>query len=293
MPARRILLLTQPAVIAVVALAFALAGLALLTARTVQRTRSAERQMENAERTLVAATRIKATVLEAGEAGRAFLVGRAPEDLAGFRDAQRRHPDELRALAAQLAADDRPARATEALVQLIADWMRELDTVVTAAAASATPTGNALEDQATLRELDHLRRRLAHLQNEARQVLAAASVRAANESKHRDAALLILLSGTVCATLVGTWIVLRHARAVDQMLTVCAWTHRVKWHDQWITFEEYLARRYDQRCTHGICEEAAAEIQREIAQTPVTPVEPPVPAAPAGHVPSRSPRVAL
>lgn len=294
MPARRILLLTQPAVIAVVALAFALAGLALLAARSVQRTRTAERRVEHAERTLAAVTRVKATVLEAGEAARSFVAARAAEDLAAFQDAERRHRDELSALVAQLETGGRPARPTEILALLVSERMQHLQAVV---AAEATPSAfrlDALDHPAALLSLDHLRRRFTHLQHETRHELAAAAAAATHEAGRRDARLLAFVTATVTGTLAGTWIVLRRTRAVDRMVTVCAWTHRVKWQDQWISFEEYLARRYDQRCTHGICEEAAAEIRREIAKTPAPTIEndlPPPP--PAGHVRTSAPHVAL
>ena len=58
----------------------------------------------------------------------------------------------------------------------------------------------------------------------------------------------------------------------DAMVTVCAWTRRVLWDGSWVSFEEYLAKRFNQRCTHGICDEAAAKM-REDAEKMIMPPE--------------------
>ena len=64
---------------------------------------------------------------------------------------------------------------------------------------------------------------------------------------------------------------LRHdSPALDQLITVCAWTRRVQWQGRWISFEEYLAKRFDLRCTHGICEEAAERMREDMARTEMT-----------------------
>lgn len=46
---------------------------------------------------------------------------------------------------------------------------------------------------------------------------------------------------------------------VETMVTICAWSRTVEYEGEWISFEEYLLRRFNIRTTHGI---SAAEARR-------------------------------
>lgn len=76
----------------------------------------------------------------------------------------------------------------------------------------------------------------------------------------------LALSGAalLCAGAVAWHVFDRRLRARSGgMITVCAWTRRVLWDGRWISFEEYLAQRFNLRCTHGICAEAAAKLRAD------------------------------
>jgi hypothetical protein len=47
------------------------------------------------------------------------------------------------------------------------------------------------------------------------------------------------------------------------MITVCDWTHRVKFNGSWVSFEDYLRTRFNLQFTHGISEEASKQLQME------------------------------
>ncbi|MFO1496957.1 MAG: CHASE3 domain-containing protein [Verrucomicrobiota bacterium] len=53
-------------------------------------------------------------------------------------------------------------------------------------------------------------------------------------------------------------------RRLEKFVTVCAWTQMVKDGDQWISFEEYLQRRFRIQTTHGISHTAAAKMGQEL-----------------------------
>jgi hypothetical protein len=61
----------------------------------------------------------------------------------------------------------------------------------------------------------------------------------------------------------GVMLFMRRMHELETMITVCAWTHRVKYQGMWVSFEEYLRRRFNLRFTHGISEEAARKLEME------------------------------
>lgn len=46
---------------------------------------------------------------------------------------------------------------------------------------------------------------------------------------------------------------------------VCAWTKRIKSEGRWMQFEEFMARNFQLRFTHGISEEGIAQLKHEIS----------------------------
>ena len=55
-----------------------------------------------------------------------------------------------------------------------------------------------------------------------------------------------------------------HVRRLKEFVTFCAWTGRVRWHDQWISVEQFLHERFGLNVSHGISEEAIAMLQRTL-----------------------------
>lgn len=71
-----------------------------------------------------------------------------------------------------------------------------------------------------------------------------------------------LIAAAIALTAAAVVLHFRRPVGLDRWVTVCAWTRRVHWQGRWVSFEEYLAQRFDLRCTHGICEEEAERIRR-------------------------------
>jgi CHASE3 domain sensor protein len=51
-------------------------------------------------------------------------------------------------------------------------------------------------------------------------------------------------------------------RRLQPLVTVCAWSKTVEDGDEWVTFEEYLHRRFGLRVTHGLSPEQVAKLMR-------------------------------
>jgi CHASE3 domain sensor protein len=51
-----------------------------------------------------------------------------------------------------------------------------------------------------------------------------------------------------------------------QIVTICAWTGQVKHEGEWIRLDEYLKRRFGLSVSHGLSQEAAGKMKREIEE---------------------------
>ncbi|MGA3171822.1 MAG: hypothetical protein ABSE62_12515 [Chthoniobacteraceae bacterium] len=58
------------------------------------------------------------------------------------------------------------------------------------------------------------------------------------------------------------FLVIRLTR-LEQLATVCAWTHRLLYEGQWVSLERYLERRFGIRASDGITTEQAAKLMAE------------------------------
>lgn len=53
---------------------------------------------------------------------------------------------------------------------------------------------------------------------------------------------------------------------LKELVTLCAWTGRVRWQNQWVTIEQFLDERYNVQITHGISEEALDQFLKDSEQ---------------------------
>lgn len=249
----RTLVLSRTAVIAALAIAFALVlSTALLSAFAARDLARTDELGTSAKRAVTAATHLLATVALAESA----------TDEAEARAARAQLRAEVLALAGQFT--DRPDLRPH-LRQL--EWLsRDLEGIV--AQLTAAPV-EAAQDATLLTRFAEMRRLLYALQRQEFAALVEYSAAAATRARSIQS-LNGGLSGVALAlALTGAWLLFRRMRELEGLITVCAWTRRVQWQGRWISFEEYLARRFNLRCTHGICDEAAQQLRDEMSKTQV------------------------
>ncbi len=58
----------------------------------------------------------------------------------------------------------------------------------------------------------------------------------------------------------------REIRGLKKMITMCAWTGKVKMEGKWVRVEEFLQKKYGIEVTHGISEEAIAIMESRMAR---------------------------
>lgn len=65
----------------------------------------------------------------------------------------------------------------------------------------------------------------------------------------------------VAAVVIVFWLVRWIKRLQEGLVTMCAWTRKVRHDGRWISVEDYLAQRFGIMVSHGICEEKARELR--------------------------------
>jgi hypothetical protein len=61
---------------------------------------------------------------------------------------------------------------------------------------------------------------------------------------------------------------------VSDLLRICAWTRTVEFQGEWISFEEYLRRRFGIKATHGMSPEVVKKFLAEVEGSDATPIPP-------------------
>ena len=83
------------------------------------------------------------------------------------------------------------------------------------------------------------------------------------------------LAAALALMLIALLVIARGAEHYRNLVTLCAWSRSVEYQGEWISFEEYLRRKFNISATHGISPEALSELfgADEAHQHPV-PIEP-------------------
>jgi len=90
----------------------------------------------------------------------------------------------------------------------------------------------------------------------------------------------LALSGGLALMFVALLVIARGAEHYRNLVTLCAWTRSVEYEGEWISFEEYLRRKFHLSATHGISPDALAQIQLGLERdeddkiVPIEPIDP-------------------
>jgi CHASE3 domain sensor protein len=78
---------------------------------------------------------------------------------------------------------------------------------------------------------------------------------------HRGDMISLGLAAALAVMLIALLVIARGAEHYRNLVTLCAWTRSVEYEGEWISFEEYLRRRFDISTTHGIAPDALEQIE--------------------------------
>ena len=87
--------------------------------------------------------------------------------------------------------------------------------------------------------------------------------RFSSETGHSATILLALVAASACCALVIFYL-LHRLSGLQPLVRMCAWSRTIEYQGQWISFEEYLQRRFDISTSHGI---APSELEKMRALT--------------------------
>ena len=80
------------------------------------------------------------------------------------------------------------------------------------------------------------------------------------ELRHGDL-ISLALAAALFLMLIALLVIARGAEHYRNLVTLCAWTRSVEYEGEWISFEEYLRRKFNVSTTHGISPDALSQIQ--------------------------------
>lgn len=242
-----------------------LVGVTALSVLSAHNVAAADRHTVAAERTLAHVNRMRATLRDTDAAALAYRARPGVERLAGYEKAHAQLVRELAALPA-LAQPGQPGAALlfdlHARAAAKAKLAAHSVAAATAAGQPQIDTGaeaNASAQLAT--EIDELAQALQQLQFNHVAAASALAVARARTIQWLNWGLLAVALGLALA---GAWFLVRRMPDLDGLITICAWTQRVRWQGRWLSFEDFLTKRFHFVCTHGICDEEAAKMRAEM-----------------------------
>jgi len=80
------------------------------------------------------------------------------------------------------------------------------------------------------------------------------------ELRHSDL-ISVGLAGALFLMLIALMVIARGAEHYRNLVTLCAWSRSVEYEGEWISFEEYLRRKFSISATHGISPDALSQIE--------------------------------
>jgi CHASE3 domain sensor protein len=273
MKSARPLLLSEPAVLGALVVALALVlGTILFSSISTRAIVGANDRAVHAQQSLLAINQLLGTVTEAETSQRGYLLTRNDDYLEPYHAAASRYPAEFAALSQQVASHPELGATVGELSRLIDEKFREIATTISLRKKfGIAPALNVVETDQGERTMAAIRSDLQRLERHELDEMAAHAATATTRAQNFQRLSFGLIGVTIILSCVGGWFLLRRVRELEKLVTVCAWTGRVKWQDRWISFEEYLGKRFNFHFTHGISDDAARQMEHQIGMLP--PVE--------------------
>ena len=187
---------------------------------------------------------------ETGQRGYLLITNAAY--LQPYEAALKNIPDQMNSL--RLLTMDNAAQQAKLtqLEALITDKLAELAETISLQQHGGRDTALALVNtDRGQRDTDAMRVILGNMENEEQRLLAVRQANLARESGRNTK----LASSLVCLNILFAGLVLfliYRLTKLQDWITVCAWTKTIEHDGEWLTFEQYLQRRFNLKISHGM-----------------------------------------
>lgn len=225
-------------------------------------------------------TTVEARISEAESGQRGYLLSDDPEYLRQYTEATRDVANRLYNLRQIVADNSAQLRRLLIIESLSRRKLAELDSTIKLARAGRKSDALSFTRKPYSDSLmTSIRSSLRAMTDEEAQVLRARQKDLVNDMHDADM-VSIALSGGLALMFVALLVIARGAEHYRNLVTLCAWTRSVEYEGEWISFEEYLRRKFEISTTHGISPEALTQIQVGLDEdkddkiVPIEPVDP-------------------
>ena len=225
-------------------------------------------------------TTVEARISEAESSQRGYLLSDDPEYLRQYSEATRDVNSRLYNLRQIVADNSAQLRRLLIIESLSRRKLAELDSTIKLARAGKKSDALAVTRRPFSDSLmTSIRSSLRSMTDEEAQVLRGRQRDLVNDMRDADM-VSIALSGGLALMFVALLVIARGAEHYRNLVTLCAWTRSVEYEGEWVSFEEYLRRKFQVSTTHGISPEALSQIQvgldedRDDKIVPIEPIDP-------------------
>lgn len=111
--------------------------------------------------------------------------------------------------------------------------------------------------------MEELRRFLSAAKTRESDSLAASIAEIGKRSRLLQLGSFAMLGVAIIMCAVGFVLYIRRMHELETIITVCAWTKRVKYQGRWVNFEDYLHDRFHLELSHSISEDASKKLLLE------------------------------
>lgn len=264
----RPVLLSLPVVIISLIIGVVLvAGTAILSSVSTRDIAAASNRVTSTQGTLLEINRLRGSLIDAETGQRGYILTGQESYLKPYNDAMSQLDAQLSQLRGRLEGSPEQSAALAEITALIAAKKTELSRTIGLRRDHAIgPALHLVDSGEGLKTMNALRDALHSLEE---RELSSLSLHSASVSQRahffqRMSFAMLLIACSLGAA--GAWLFMRRLHELETIITVCAWTRRVKYQGSWVSFEEYLRARFNLRFTHGISEEAAKKLEMEAVE---------------------------
>jgi CHASE3 domain sensor protein len=245
--------------------AFSLAaGTAFFSVFSIREVSAAGADVARIQSTLLGINQLLAALINAETGQRGFLLTGNGEYLAPHENAVRQIPALMNRVRSGLADSPEHTAAYAEVEKLVGAKLAEMEHSLTVKQSDGREAAIKLvTTDAGLHTMESIRLLMEKIEHRELELLAARTEIVRQRTSRFQFISFTMLGVAVIMTIIGFRLFIRRVNELETMITVCAWTKRVKDNGEWISFEDYLHDRFKLEFTHSISEDAAKKLMLE------------------------------